>query len=88
MRITQIIWCGKEKIFCVDDKEIKELKRLRTLDLSFSKITDVGLKELKELKSMEDLNISETQVTDVGLKELEKFWLSGTSLAQPSVHPR
>src|SRR5215471_16010582 len=39
------------KVTDADLKELKELKSLQYLSLSFTKVTDAGLKELKELNS-------------------------------------
>jgi hypothetical protein len=52
-------------------KELKEFKRLQTLDLSQTKVTDAGLKELKEFKNLQWLGIRGTHVTFRGLKELQ-----------------
>jgi hypothetical protein len=52
-------------------KDLKEIKSLQVLELSGTKITDVGLKELKELKGLESLGVRETMVTDAGVAELK-----------------
>ena len=53
-------------------KELAALKNLRTLDLTFTQVTDAGLKDLAGLKSLRALDLSDTRVTRTGLKELRK----------------
>ena len=52
---------------------LKTLKKLTTLNLSFTQITDVGLKELRELNNLTALNLSFTRITGAGLKELKEL---------------
>ena len=56
-----------------DLKDLKELKGLRMLGLSYTKITDAGLKDLKELRNLQTLNLGGTRITDAGLKELKEL---------------
>ena len=46
------------------------LDQLRTLDLSYTQITDAGLEHLKTLSQLRDLNLAVTHVTDAGLDRL------------------
>src|ERR1035437_906240 len=41
------------------------------LDLSGTKVTDVGLEHLKGLDQLQTLNLSKTKVTDAGLEQLK-----------------
>src|SRR5262245_8932972 len=50
---------------------LKQLPKLRRLDLSSTQITDAGLAHLKDLKSLEDLVLSVTKITDAGLVHLK-----------------
>jgi hypothetical protein len=61
------------KVTDSDLKELKELKALKDLDLSYTQITDAGLKELKELKGLQTLWLNRTQITGAGLKELKEL---------------
>jgi hypothetical protein len=45
----------------------------RLLDLTNTKLTDLGVKELKELKQLTRLMLSDTPVTDAGLKDLKEL---------------
>ena len=51
--------------------EIGSLHRLDFLDLSGTRITDMGLVQLKGLTNLETLKLSRTEVTDGGLKHLK-----------------
>ena len=53
-------------------KELKELKALEYLNLSYTQITDASLKDLKELKGLQLLWLLDTQITDAGLKDLKQ----------------
>ena len=53
-------------------KELAALKRLPTLNLGGTKVSDAGLQELAGLKSLQSLYLDATQVTDAGLKEMRK----------------
>jgi hypothetical protein len=65
-----------------DLKEFRHLKRLKTLDLEFTTITDAGVKalDLKRFKQLTTLNLSTTEVTEECLKELKDLkqltWLA------------
>lgn len=48
---------------------LKNLTRLRELDLERTQITDEGLKRLKELPALEDLRLRKTKITDAGFRE-------------------
>ncbi|HTU18872.1 MAG TPA: hypothetical protein VMG10_12505 [Gemmataceae bacterium] len=52
-------------------RDLKQLKRLRSLNLGAAKVTDTGLKDLKHLTSLQTLTLTETRITDAGLKELK-----------------
>ncbi len=54
-------------------KEVAKLKGLQLLDLSFTEVTDAGLKELNRLPRLQSLSLRNTEVTDTGLKELAKL---------------
>lgn len=51
---------------------LKAFQNLAKLDLSDTKITDVGLKRVPELKSLVELSLFETSVTPTGLAELRE----------------
>ncbi len=53
-----------------DLQRLKQLKRLRGLDLSSTKITDSGMRHLRGLRSLEQLNLNGTEITDMGLAYL------------------
>ncbi len=67
-------------------KEIKDLKNLQELNLTFTAVGDDALKHLKELKHLKTLTLGQTLVTDAGLKELgelkdmEELDLDGTAV--------
>ena len=46
-------------------KELKNLRALTSLRLSFTKVTDAGLKELKNLKALTVLDLGSTQVNSL-----------------------
>jgi hypothetical protein len=48
---------------------LKNLTRLRELDLERTQITDEGLKSLKDLPALEDLRLRKTKITDAGFRE-------------------
>ena len=50
--------------------ELKCLKDLQMLYLSYSRITDNGFQALQQLSSIRELYVDNTQVTDVGLRAL------------------
>ena len=50
-----------------------DLEKVTSLDLTFTKITDVGLKEVAKLQKLTSLGLARTQITDAGLKELTKL---------------
>ncbi len=52
-------------------KELRELKRLQTLDLSATRITDAGLKELKGRPRLQAVYLRNTEVTEAGIEELQ-----------------
>ena len=52
---------------------LKNLKKLKFLNLFRTNMSDRGLAELKELTALETLLIGGTSITDEGLKNLEKF---------------
>jgi hypothetical protein len=63
-----------EKIPHVTDAELvhlRELTRVRKLNLCGSEITDAGLTNLKGLKNLQYLWLDGTQVTDAGLEHLK-----------------
>jgi beta-lactamase regulating signal transducer with metallopeptidase domain/Leucine-rich repeat (LRR) protein len=53
-----------------DLRQLAGLRGLRSLDLSYSKITDAGLESLKDMSRLEQLNLRETGITDAGLEYL------------------
>jgi len=50
-----------------------DLKRVTSLDLEDSKITDAGLKEVAKLQKLEYLALRATKITDAGHKEVAKL---------------
>ena len=52
-------------------QQLKELKSLKTLDLSNTKAPDAALKELRGLRSLQSLNLTATAVTDAGMEDLK-----------------
>jgi hypothetical protein len=50
---------------------LKELTRLRHLDLTDTRVTNAGLEHLKGLSQLQSLCLSSTQVTDAGLEHLK-----------------
>src|SRR5207244_3507650 len=53
-----------------DLKLLAPLKQLQKLDLSWQRVTAVGLKELAPLKQLQELELAFASTTDAGLKEL------------------
>ncbi len=51
-------------------KDLVALKKLRSLDLRKTKVTDAGVKTLAASKTLSFLTLSETKVTDTGVKAL------------------
>jgi hypothetical protein len=45
---------------------------LRSLDLSYSRVTDAGLEELADMDQLEELNLKFTRVTDVAVAKLQQ----------------
>ena len=72
-------------------KELKDLKQLTSLDLTWTWGTAAVLKELKDLKQLTSLDLSGTGVTDAGLKELKDLkqlttlYLGGTKVTDDGV---
>ena len=64
----------------------KDLAEIRSLDLTFTAVTDAGLKELEKCPNLQALNLSYTAVTDEGLrqlkgcKRLQTLYLEGTAV--------
>jgi hypothetical protein len=50
---------------------VGRLRRLKTLDLQRSSVTDTGLRELENLTELQDLTLDRTTITDAGLAHLE-----------------
>lgn len=48
---------------------LRNLSKLRELDLNNTQITDDGLKHLKNLSSLEELRLRKTKITDAGFRE-------------------
>lgn len=67
-------------------KELKQLKSLRLLDLTSTRIGDVSVKELTALLTLKELRLDRTAVSDAGLKHLkvltglERLGLGGTGV--------
>ena len=66
---------------------LERLPQLRTLDLSYTHVSDLGLERLRPLKGVTDLNLRYAEhVTDEGLahlkgwKKLEKIDVTGTKI--------
>jgi Leucine-rich repeat (LRR) protein len=53
-------------------ESLEGLPNLQTLNLSGTKITDVGLTALKHLRSLRDLGLHRTHVSDEGVNGLRK----------------
>lgn len=49
---------------------VGKLHQLRSLDLSLTQVTDVGMRELRGLPELTGLSLSQTKVTEAGLMEL------------------
>jgi internalin A len=66
---------GTQRIALTDAAlaHVKGLKRLQTLHLSYSDVSDEGLKQLQELSELQSLSLAGTRVTDAGLKHLERL---------------
>jgi hypothetical protein len=48
------------------------IKRLETLNLGYTKLTDAGLKKLAGLKDLKALYLYDTDVTRAGIEQLQK----------------
>src|SRR5262249_40640908 len=48
-------------------------RKLATLDLSNTEVTDAGMRDLASLEGLATLNLFGTQVTDAGLKNLSSL---------------
>jgi Leucine-rich repeat (LRR) protein len=75
-----------------DAGAVAVLPNLRTLDLSFSLVTDAGIERLKPLEGVTDLNLySVERITDVsiayirGWRHLERLNLRGTDITDTSL---
>ena len=53
-------------------EKLKGLTKLKTLNLSVTKITDAGLVHLKGLTKLEELNLWNTEITAAGIKSLQE----------------
>jgi hypothetical protein len=54
-------------------KELAKLKQLQMLDLHFTQVTGAGLKELAELQQLQTLQLVNNRVTDAGMKGLAEL---------------
>jgi hypothetical protein len=54
-----------------DLAHLRDLKGLRSLDLSTRNVTDAGLAHLKELKGIQTLDLSHTKASDAGLAHVK-----------------
>jgi hypothetical protein len=69
-------------------KRPKEIAEIRSLDLTFTAVTDAGLKELAKCPNLQALNLSYTTVSDDGLrnlkgcKNLQLLYLEGTAVTE------
>ena len=87
--ISWRIFGSKEKLDIRDEGMIHlgKLSKLRSLDLSYSKITDRGLLHLIKLRNLRKIYLRQTQVSNKGLKSLKNFRhlrildLSGTNIS-------
>jgi hypothetical protein len=77
-----------------DDEAVEfllEIKTLRSLDISCTKITDVGLKRLAQLPNFVELSLNGDRLTDEGLKaclvmdRLEKLYIERTRVSDSCV---
>jgi hypothetical protein len=71
---------------------LRNLQRLRELDLNNTQVTDRGLLVLKELPSLESLRLQNTRITDQGFQEclsqkesLRQLDLRGTEVSPDTV---
>lgn len=53
-------------------KEVKELKRLQSPDLTFTGVTDGGLEHLAGLDHLHNLSLVFTKVSAAGVKRLQQ----------------
>jgi hypothetical protein len=72
---------------------LREMHRLRELDLNDTQVTDQGLRILNELPSLESLRLRNTKITDQGFQEflghkesLQQLDLRGTEVSAETVH--
>ena len=54
-------------------KYLKDLKNLKSIVLTRSRITDAGLEDLKDLANLEFINLNDTDITDAGLARLKNL---------------
>ena len=72
-------------------KDLANLKKLKTLNLHDTGVSDAGLVHFKDFKSLEHINVRETQVTDAGLhhfkdcKNLKQLWLNNTKVTNAGI---
>jgi hypothetical protein len=66
---------------------LRDMTKLRELDLNGTQLTDAGLKRLAELPSLQELRLARTRITDAGFHEylagkesLRKLDLTGTEV--------
>jgi len=71
-------WCAMErrgKILPVDDDALAMLysfRKLRTLDLRDTRVTDKGVRHIRTLTGLKQLDIRGTRITENGLQELRR----------------
>ncbi|MBL8817503.1 MAG: hypothetical protein JNL58_15870 [Planctomyces sp.] len=86
---TVVLQMANEDVSDETMKHLEGLKKLRELDLSFTKITDKGLSVLLNLPELERLRLQDVPITDNGFRtyvmphpKLKQLVLQGTQVSE------